>query len=159
MRIWHARWLERSDRKAAGLRQRQAEEERGRARRPSAPDWILELNRGTGRPLAVHAGDCGMAGRRRQPAGQADARRLLTTDGVPACPICRPDTSLHIVDGLRTRSGHPPGQRPPRGRTRLRPGRPSVGRRVRLRARALARTPAYRVIISSKSTKRTTVTE
>ncbi|MFF3991482.1 DUF6233 domain-containing protein [Streptomyces sp. NPDC001797] len=108
-------WLERSGREAAGLRQRQAEEERGRARRPSAPDWILELNRGTGRPLAVHAGDCGMAGRRRQPVGQADACRLLTTDGVPACPICRPDTGLHIVDGLRTRSGHPLGSSPAAG--------------------------------------------
>ncbi|MFF4307922.1 DUF6233 domain-containing protein [Streptomyces sp. NPDC001601] len=93
-------WLERIDRKAAGLRQRQAEEERGRARRPLAPDWVLELNRATGHPLAVHAGDCGMAGRRKQPIGPGDARRLLTTDGVPACPICRPDTSLHIVDGL-----------------------------------------------------------
>ncbi|MER6538229.1 DUF6233 domain-containing protein [Streptomyces sp. 900105755] len=100
LRIWHAMWLERIDRKAAALRQRQAEEERGRARRPPAPDWILELSRATGHPLAVHAGDCGMAGRRKRPIGQDDARRLLTTEGIPACPICRPDTSLHIV-GLR----------------------------------------------------------
>ncbi|MGW2965126.1 DUF6233 domain-containing protein [Streptomyces sp. NPDC001220] len=98
LRIWHAMWLERIDRKAADLRQRQAEEDRGRARRPPAPDWILELARATGHPLAVHVGDCGMAGPRTQPVGQDDARRLLTTDGVPACPICRPDTSLHIVD-------------------------------------------------------------
>ncbi|MFE5038225.1 DUF6233 domain-containing protein [Streptomyces sp. NPDC056683] len=102
-------WLERIDRKAADLRQRQAEEERSRARRPPAPDWILELNRATGHPVAVHAGDCGMAGRRRRPVGQDDARRLLTTDGLPACPICRPDTSLHIVDGLAA----PPVWRPP----------------------------------------------
>ncbi|MFD8810432.1 DUF6233 domain-containing protein [Streptomyces sp. NPDC059627] len=99
LRIWHAMWLERIDRKAADLRQRQADEERGRARRPPTPDWILELHRGTGLPVAVHVGDCGMTGRRRQPVGQDEARRLLTTDGVPACPICRPDTSLHIVDG------------------------------------------------------------
>ncbi|SEF19024.1 hypothetical protein SAMN05216533_8572 [Streptomyces sp. Ag109_O5-10] len=115
LRIWHAMWLERIDRKAADLRQRQAEEERGRARRPPVPDWILELNRATGHPLAVHAGDCGMAGRRTQPVGQDDARRLLTTDGVPACPICRPDTSLHIVDGLTSPScttPRAPGQGP-----------------------------------------------
>ncbi|XUL85275.1 DUF6233 domain-containing protein [Streptomyces galilaeus] len=57
-------WLERIDRKAAALRQRQAEEERSRARRPPVPDWFLELNRATGHPLAVHVGDCGMTGRR-----------------------------------------------------------------------------------------------
>ncbi|MER5793366.1 DUF6233 domain-containing protein [Streptomyces sp. NPDC001980] len=91
-------WLERIDRKAADLRQRQAEEDRGRACRPPAPGWILELNRATGHPLAVYFGDFGMAGPRTQPVSQDDARRLLTTNGVPACPICRPDTSLHIVD-------------------------------------------------------------
>ncbi|WP_234337146.1 DUF6233 domain-containing protein [Streptomyces xylophagus] len=91
-------WLERIDRKAAELRKRQAVEERGRAYRPPAPDWFLELSRATGDPLAVHVGDCGMTGRRTRPLGRDDARRLLTTDGVPACPICRPDTSLHIVD-------------------------------------------------------------
>ncbi|MER7841532.1 DUF6233 domain-containing protein [Streptomyces sp. NPDC096040] len=98
----------------AALRQRQAEEERGRARRPPAPDWILELNRATGHPLAVHAGDCGMVGRRKRPVGQDDARRLLTTDGVPACPICRPDTALHIVDGLASPSRMAPVHRPAR---------------------------------------------
>ena len=80
------------------MQQRQAEEERGRARRPPAPDWILELNRATGHPLAVHVGDCGMTGHRTQPVSHDDARRLLTTDQVPACPICRPDTELQTVD-------------------------------------------------------------
>lgn len=98
LRIWHAMWLDRIDRKAAHLRQRQAEEERGRAHRPPAPDWILELSRADGRPIAVHTGHCGMAGRRTKPVDQDGARRLLTTDGVPACPICRPDSALGIVD-------------------------------------------------------------
>ncbi|MFK0154274.1 DUF6233 domain-containing protein [Streptomyces sp. NPDC090493] len=92
-------WLDRIDRKAAELQQRQAEEERGRARRPPVPDWILELNRATGHPLAVHVGDCGMVGRRRRAVDQDGARRLLATDGIPACPICRPDTALHITNG------------------------------------------------------------
>jgi hypothetical protein len=100
MRIWHALWLDRIDRKIAYVQQRQAEEEHGRARRPPTPDWILELNRATGHPLAVRVGDCGMTGHRTQPVGHDDARRLLTTDRVPACPICRPDTELHIVDLL-----------------------------------------------------------
>jgi hypothetical protein len=94
MRTWHAMWLARIDRKAAELEQRQAEEEH---RRP-IPDWILELNRATGHPLAVHVGDCGMAGRRRRQVDRDGARRLLTVDGEPACPICRPDTALHITD-------------------------------------------------------------
>ncbi|MFF6993108.1 DUF6233 domain-containing protein [Streptomyces sp. NPDC010273] len=101
-------WLERIDRQIAYIRKRQAEEEHGRAARPPAPDWVLELGRARGLPVAVHAGDCGMAGRRAQPVGQDDARRLLTTDGIPGCPICRPDTQLGIVGGLaarRDRSG------------------------------------------------------
>ncbi|MEU5314167.1 DUF6233 domain-containing protein [Streptomyces sp. NPDC021562] len=94
------------NRHADGLRQRQTEAERGRARRPPAPDWVLELNRTTGHPMAVHVGDCGMANRRRNPVGRDEARRLLTTDGIPACPICRPDAALGIADqGLSFGSG------------------------------------------------------
>lgn len=98
LRTWNAMWLARIDRKIAALEQRQAEEEHRRTHRPPVPDWILELNRATGHPLAVHVGDCGMAGRRRRQVDQDGARRLLTVDGVPACPICRPDTALHITD-------------------------------------------------------------
>ncbi|MFD5538284.1 DUF6233 domain-containing protein [Streptomyces sp. NPDC127079] len=71
---------------------------RGAAGRPPTPQWTLELVLAAGQPLAVHVGDCGMAGRRTRPVGQDHARRLLTTDTVPACPLCRPDTELHIVD-------------------------------------------------------------
>ncbi|MFM9562533.1 DUF6233 domain-containing protein [Streptomyces turgidiscabies] len=38
------------------------------------------------------------SGRRRRQVDQDGARRLLTVDGVPACPICRPDPALHITD-------------------------------------------------------------
>lgn len=41
LRVWHALWLERIDRKIAYLRQRQAEEECGRRNRPQPPDWIV----------------------------------------------------------------------------------------------------------------------
>ena len=98
LRTWNAMWLARIDRKIAALEQRQAEEEHRQTHRPPVPDWILELNRATGRPLAVHVGDCGMGGRRRRQVDQDGARLLLTVDGVPACPICRPDTALHITD-------------------------------------------------------------
>ncbi|MFC9842967.1 DUF6233 domain-containing protein [Streptomyces sp. NPDC127595] len=33
-----------------------------------------------------------------------EARRLLTTGGVPACPFCHPDTQLRIID-LAVRRG------------------------------------------------------
>ncbi|WP_366916478.1 hypothetical protein [Streptomyces sp.] len=45
-----------------------------------------------------------MADRRRQPVGQCDARRLLTTGRVPSCPACRPDTARHIAGLSRPRS-------------------------------------------------------
>ncbi|MFM9540045.1 DUF6233 domain-containing protein [Streptomyces turgidiscabies] len=98
LRVWHALWLERIDRKIAFLRQRQAEEEHGRRNRPLRPDWVVELGNGTGEPFQVHDGECGMTGRRQRAIGRDEARRLLTTGEVQACPICHPDTRLHIID-------------------------------------------------------------
>ena len=100
LRIWHALWLERIDRKIAHLRQRQAEEERGRMTRPQPPDWLVELHTATREPLQVHGGQCGMTGRSHRPVSRDEARRLLTTEAVPPCPFCRPDTQLHISGGL-----------------------------------------------------------
>ncbi|MEH0415963.1 DUF6233 domain-containing protein [Streptomyces sp. B21-083] len=98
LRVWHALWLERIDRKIAYLRQRQAEEEHGRRNRPRPPDWIVELGTSTGQPLQVHDGECGMAGTRQRAIDRDEARRLLTTGQVQACPFCHPDTQLHIID-------------------------------------------------------------
>ncbi|MFD3932650.1 DUF6233 domain-containing protein [Streptomyces sp. NPDC058614] len=98
LRVWHALWLERIDRKVADVQQRQAEEERGRRNRPRPPDWVVELSRATGEPLQVHDGECGMTGKRNRAIDRDEARRLLTTDAVPACPFCHPDTQLHIID-------------------------------------------------------------
>ncbi|MGW3284047.1 DUF6233 domain-containing protein [Streptomyces sp. NPDC001002] len=142
LRIWHSMWLDRIDRKAAYLRQRQAEEERRQHTRPPAPDWILELSRANGNPQAVHVGDCGMTGRQPRPVGQDEARRLLTVDGVPACPICRPDSALGIVDLADPPHGHarrrgsntrarrltilPPGQLAPFARNRISHAHPST---------------------------------
>ncbi|WP_460074155.1 DUF6233 domain-containing protein [Streptomyces sp. YKOK-I1] len=98
LRIWTARCLEQIDRKIAQLRQRQAEEEYGRRHRPRPPDWILELTNDKGEPFQVHDGACGMTGRRHRAIGRDEARRLLTEHGVPACPICHPDTQLQIID-------------------------------------------------------------
>ncbi len=101
LRVWHALWLERIDRKIAYLRQRQAEEERGRRNRPQPPDWIVELGRTTGEPLHVHGGECGMTGQRHRAISRDEARHLLITGEVPACPFCHPDTQLRIDLGAR----------------------------------------------------------
>ncbi|MFJ9250481.1 DUF6233 domain-containing protein [Streptomyces sp. NPDC101776] len=101
LRIWHAMWLDRIDRRIAYLQKRQVEEERGRRSRPRPPDWVVELSRATGEPLQVHDGACGMNGKRHRAVSRDEARRLLTTDAVPACPFCHPDTQLRIIGGLR----------------------------------------------------------
>ncbi|GGZ21800.1 hypothetical protein GCM10010300_76890 [Streptomyces olivaceoviridis] len=102
MRVWHAMWLARIDRKIAQLVQRQAEQERGRRAKPAPPDWIVELGIGVGRPpVQVHRGTCYMAGKRHRPISPDEARRLLA-DGTSACSHCRPDTALGIV-GLADR--------------------------------------------------------
>jgi hypothetical protein len=103
LRVWHAMWLARIDRKITQVTRRQAEEERGRRTKPAVPEWIVELGIGVGRPPAqVHRGDCSMAGKRRRAVGRQEALRLLA-DGTNACAHCRPDTALGIT-GLRQRA-------------------------------------------------------
>ncbi|MFJ4633556.1 DUF6233 domain-containing protein [Streptomyces sp. NPDC088847] len=107
LRIWHAMWLDRIDRRIAYVRKRQAEEARGRRSRPRPADWVVELSRATSGPLQVHDGACGMKGKRHRAVSRDEARRLLTTDGVPACPVCQPDTQLRIISGLAARRTRP----------------------------------------------------
>ncbi|WP_449352103.1 DUF6233 domain-containing protein [Streptomyces shaanxiensis] len=98
MRVWHALWLDRIDRKIARLERRKAEEEHGRKRRPPTPEWVVEVGIGTRRPpVQVHAGTCHMIGSRRRPISRDEARRLLA-EGLRACTHCQPDTQLHIID-------------------------------------------------------------
>ncbi|MFC8361870.1 hypothetical protein ACFUIY_18640 [Streptomyces griseorubiginosus] len=74
------------------MREREAEQERGR-RRPPVRDWIVELGIGVGRPSPSSA----PAIARPQAAGIAppgdEAHRLLTS-GLPACTHCRPAQPL-----------------------------------------------------------------
>ncbi|WP_236569876.1 DUF6233 domain-containing protein [Streptomyces mexicanus] len=112
LRVWHAMWLARIDRKIAAIRTRQAETERGRRNRPRPPEWIVELGIGNGSPpVQVHAGDSPLPGNRRRPASRDEARRPLAA-GLPACSHCQPDTRLHILDlatptGTARTSGYP----------------------------------------------------
>ncbi|MFG1664908.1 DUF6233 domain-containing protein [Streptomyces sp. Y7] len=101
MRVGHALWIERIDRKIAAVQRRRAEEERGRQSRPEQPEWIVELGIGADRtPVQVHAGDCYMAGKRRRAVSSDEARRLLTA-GLESCTHCEPDAQLHILDLAR----------------------------------------------------------
>lgn len=97
LRVWHALWLKRIDNKIAAVRQREAEEERGRRNRPRDPDWFVELGTGKGQPpTAVHAGGCYIAPNRRRPVDRTEALRILDS-GLPACPVCRPDNDLGFL--------------------------------------------------------------
>ncbi|MDI5904806.1 DUF6233 domain-containing protein [Streptomyces canus] len=98
LRVWHALWLNRIDRKIALLERRKAEEEHGRRTRPQTPEWVVEVGIGASKPpVQVHAGTCHMIGSRRRPVSRDEARRLLA-DGLRACTHCQPDTQLHIID-------------------------------------------------------------
>lgn len=79
--------------------QRETERQRGIAARPPQPDWLIEqsLDRRTP-PIYVHVGGCHMAGKRSKGATRDAALRALT-DGIAACPHCRPDSKLGYLDG------------------------------------------------------------
>lgn len=96
LRTWHQLWVQRLDEAITAGEHREAEIEQGRRRRPPAPDWLPERGLdGHSAPVAVHVGDCHMAGKRSAPIGEAQARQSLT-EQVPACTHCRPDTALGI---------------------------------------------------------------
>lgn len=70
------------------------------SRRPprEPPAWLVERGIGRGRPPArVHRGTCWDTGHRCAPATPEQIRQLLT-EGVPACPHCRPDTALGVLE-------------------------------------------------------------
>ncbi|MGX1129872.1 hypothetical protein RKD49_002062 [Streptomyces glaucescens] len=90
--------LERTRRWIAEEERREQERQRGLEARPPAPDWLIEqsLSRDVA-PVYVHVGGCHMAGKRSKGASRDQALRALT-EGVDACPHCRPDTELGILD-------------------------------------------------------------
>ncbi|MEU9031922.1 DUF6233 domain-containing protein [Streptomyces sp. NPDC048383] len=65
---------------------------------PAPPAWLVEHGIGAGRPaVRVHTGDCWDTRTRCKPATLDEARRALA-EGIRACPHCRPDTALGIID-------------------------------------------------------------
>lgn len=76
---------------------RETERIRGEQARPPAPDWLIEQGLSGRVPVYVHRGDCHMAGKRSRGAERDQARRALA-EGVDACPHCRPDTELGVLE-------------------------------------------------------------
>ncbi|MFE5924114.1 DUF6233 domain-containing protein [Streptomyces sp. NPDC056468] len=90
--------LERTRRWIADEERRAVERQRGLQARPPVPDWLIEqsLSRHVA-PVYVHVGDCHMAGKRSKGVTRNAALRALT-HGIDACPHCRPDSELGILD-------------------------------------------------------------
>lgn len=89
--------LERTRKWIAAEEQREAERIRGEQARPPAPDWLIEQGLDGRASVYVHVGGCHMAGKRSRGVTQDQARRALH-EQVDACPHCRPDTELGVLD-------------------------------------------------------------
>ena len=65
---------------------------------PAPAEWLVEHGIGTGRPaVRVHVGTCWDTRTRCKPADRDAVRRALA-EGVSACPQCRPDTALGVLE-------------------------------------------------------------
>ncbi|MGW6747612.1 DUF6233 domain-containing protein [Streptomyces sp. NPDC055006] len=89
--------VEQIDRWIAAEERREAERRHGEQARPPAPDWLIEMGLGGRDPVYVHVGGCHMAGKRSRGVDRDQALRAVT-EGVDACPHCRPDTELGVLD-------------------------------------------------------------
>lgn len=95
---WLVLSLDRVRQQIAAAERREAERQRGEQARPPAPDWLVEfgLNRDAA-AVYVHVGSCWNAGGRSKGIDRSTALRALA-EGVAACPHCRPDTQLGVLD-------------------------------------------------------------
>ncbi|MFI2370516.1 DUF6233 domain-containing protein [Streptomyces sp. NPDC018833] len=98
LETWLVMTLQRVRERITAVEQHESERQRGATHRPRPPDWALEM--GIGRdhlPVYVHVGGCHMTGGRSTGVPRQTAVRALT-EGVEACPHCRPDTELGVLD-------------------------------------------------------------
>jgi hypothetical protein len=89
--------LDRTRRWIAAEERRETERQRGAQAQPPAPDWLIEIGLGGRDPVYVHVGGCHMAGKRSLGVDRDQALRAVT-EGIDACPHCRPDTELGVLD-------------------------------------------------------------
>lgn len=97
LRTWHAMWVQRLDEAITEAERRETERTRGEQRRPPTPDWLIEKGIGGRNAVYVHRGGC-WSGRKRTEAITRDQARQELAAGTDACPHCRPDTALGLLD-------------------------------------------------------------
>ncbi|MET8765497.1 DUF6233 domain-containing protein [Streptomyces sp. NPDC004658] len=87
------------DRWIADEERREAERRQGGQRRPPAPQWLIQYGLNRMNIDMVHDGDCWAAKKsgRCRPVVREQAIEALRQQ-VPACPHCRPDTALGLID-------------------------------------------------------------
>ncbi|OKI37344.1 MULTISPECIES: DUF6233 domain-containing protein [Streptomyces] len=96
------RWLEltlaRVDERIDAVRA--VEEERARRRPlPEPPRWWLEYGIGVSRlPARVHTGECRITNRGKPATPESVLQVLRTVPSAIACPLCRPDSELGLLD-------------------------------------------------------------
>jgi Family of unknown function (DUF6233) len=93
-----ARQLALMDRWIADEERREVERRHRLATRDAAPQWLIERGLNGRSAVYVHVGGCASGGGRAKGVGRDQAIRALTEGGVPACPLCRPDTALGILE-------------------------------------------------------------
>ncbi|MER5312659.1 DUF6233 domain-containing protein [Streptomyces sp. NPDC002773] len=86
------RWIEAE---LAKLRERAA-----RLPRLEGPEYVLSYLRAGGHPApdSVHRGDCRMVSHHTKPLDRQQALQAITTGGIRACEICRPDSELGVLE-------------------------------------------------------------
>ncbi|MEU6766591.1 DUF6233 domain-containing protein [Streptomyces sp. NPDC046853] len=97
LRTWHAMWVQRLDEAIKVAERREAERVRGERARPPAPEWLVEQGLDGRAPVYVHVGGCHMAGKRSRGVSRDQARQALY-EQIDACPHCRPDTELGVLE-------------------------------------------------------------
>lgn len=99
LRRYLTRELRRVDAWIAQEQQREQERRRGEQARPPAPDWLIELGIGQGRPaVLVHAGGCDMVRARWRAVDRTEAWRQRDA-GVDGCTHCALDAKLGYLEG------------------------------------------------------------
>ncbi|MGB8943564.1 MAG: DUF6233 domain-containing protein [Streptomyces sp.] len=81
----------------AAEERREAKRIRGKQAHPPAPDWLSEQGLAGRAPVYVHRGHCHMTGKHSRGVTRDHARQALH-EQVDACPHCRPDRELSILD-------------------------------------------------------------
>ncbi|WP_328941507.1 DUF6233 domain-containing protein [Streptomyces sp. NBC_00250] len=64
------------------------------------PEYVLSYLRVGGKATAdsVHLGDCHMTSHHTKPLDREQARQAITSGGIRACEICRPDSELGVLE-------------------------------------------------------------